>query len=71
MLYEFRVNIFDPQRGEEYPLVQHNFFGRTPKEAHQRFDAHVAVDNFLRAAVEKGMWRGMVLAVDYKMLRRR
>ena len=64
------MNIYEPMGvGEDYPVVQHNFFGRTKNEALHYFDSHMKTDAFLREGIEKGKYRGITLAIDHKMIR--
>ena len=48
------VRIYEPSVGEDYPVVEHRFFGRTRREAEGYYRAHLKADRFLRGCVEEG-----------------
>ena len=56
--YKLVVDIYEPEgAGTDYPILRHEFFGRTEKEAEGYFRAHLATDTFLRGCVQKRRWR--------------
>lgn len=70
-LFMYQVNIFEPlsKSGNEYPVVQHNFYGKDQQEALHYFHSHVKTDAFLREGMEKGKFRGIMLDLHYKMIK--
>lgn len=53
-----RVDIYE---NGLYPVVSHIFYGRTLREAHGYFHAHMRTDEFLRDAINKQEWNGIPL----------
>lgn len=54
MIYCVRVAIFE---NENYPVVVHEFYGKTPEEAHHYHEAHRKTDSFLRSCEDSEHWR--------------
>ena len=59
-MYVVRVDIFEAATGYRFPVVRHEFRGRTAAEAHGYHQAHLDADEFLRACEERGVYRGTV-----------
>lgn len=57
-LFAVRVDIFEPQNA--FPIVQHQFLGRSREEAEGYHDAHRASDRFLRQCEDKQLFDGKV-----------
>lgn len=53
-LHVLVIDIYEPSMGFDYPVVRHEFPGRTQAEAIGYFEAHVGTDEFLRACVYEG-----------------
>lgn len=52
------VDIFEPRSvGRDYPVVRHEFYGLTKKEAAGYYEAHLGTCSFLRACVNKARWK--------------
>lgn len=63
-LWKLVVDIFEPSVGFEYPVVRHEFYGRTKKEAEGYYQAHLTTDAFLRGCVEKKRWKRVQCETD-------
>ena len=59
-LYVVRVDILEAATGYRYPVVRHEFMGRSPQEAHGYHEAHRDSDEFLRQCEDRGAFRGSV-----------
>lgn len=60
-LYVIRVDIAEAATGYAYPVVRHEFIGRTRAEARRYLRSHLNADAFLRGCVERGSFaRGKV-----------
>lgn len=55
-----QVDIFE---NTLYPVVRHQFFGKTMHEAKSYFQAHMGTDSFLRDAVRTGYYKDMKVQV--------
>jgi hypothetical protein len=62
-LYVIRVDIREAATGYAYPIVTHEFKGRTREEAWGYHDAHRQADAFLRECEDKRLFRGNVQCV--------
>jgi hypothetical protein len=51
-----QVDIFEDTM---YPVVRHQFFGKTMREARAYYTAHMGTDSFLRDTVKTGYFKGM------------
>ena len=52
------VDIYEPAgAGRDYPVVRHEFFGKTKDEANGYFEAHLGTCRFLRDCVTKSRWK--------------
>lgn len=49
-----------------YPVVRHQFFGKTLSEARHYLQSHMETDSFMRDAVNTGYFKGMKVQVDIK-----
>jgi hypothetical protein len=56
-LHAYVVDIYEAAAGDKYPVVQHEFYGRTKDEATGYFQAHMGTDSFMRDCVEEGQWK--------------
>jgi len=56
LLWAVVHSIYEESIGDEYPVVQHTFMGRTRKEAVGYFRAHLKTDSFLRGCSERGQF---------------
>lgn len=56
-----QVDIFE---NTLYPVVRHQFFGKTMKEAKSYLTAHMGTDVFLKDAVNTGYFKGMKVQVN-------
>lgn len=59
-LYVIRVDIAESATGYAYPVVRHEFVGKTRAEARGYYQAHLGTDAFLRGCVESRRWDGVV-----------
>ncbi len=59
-LYVVRVDITEAATGYAYPVVRHEFYGRSPEEAWGYHDAHKGADQFLTGCEDSGSFRGSV-----------
>lgn len=55
-----QVDIFEDTL---YPVVRHQFFGKTMHEAKAYLQAHMGTDSFLREAVRTGYYKNMRVQV--------
>ena len=55
-----QVDIFE---NTLYPVVRHQFFGKTMHEAKSYFQAHMGTDVFMRSAVKTGYYKDMKVQV--------
>lgn len=53
------VDIFEPTVGRAYPVVRHEFYGRTKRECSGYFEAHIGTDAFLRECLDKSRWKNV------------
>ena len=60
-------SIFEEASAYAYPIVVHQFYGRTQEEAEGYFRAHKRTDEFLRGCDDKGKWK-MVTCKSVKQL---
>lgn len=52
------VDIYEPEgAGNDYPILRHEFYGKTKDEAEGYYDAHLQTDEFLRGCVQRSAWR--------------
>jgi len=58
-----QVDIFE---NTLYPVVRHQFFGKTMHEAKSYYQAHMGTDSFLREAIKTGYFKGMRVQVSIK-----
>jgi len=56
MLWAYTVDIYEALVGDDYPVVQHTFYGRTRAEALHYFQSHMVTDAFMRDCVNTGRW---------------
>ena len=56
MLVKLVVDIFEESVGLDYPVVRHEFYGRTKSEAIGYYRAHLKTDRFLDGCVRKKRW---------------
>jgi hypothetical protein len=60
MVFVIRVDIFEPAgAGADYPVVRHEFTGKTEREATGYLNAHLKTDSFLRACIARSDFRGL------------
>lgn len=55
-----QVDIFE---NTLYPVVRHQFFGKSLHEARSYFQAHMGTDTFLKSAIKTGYYKGMRVQV--------
>jgi hypothetical protein len=53
------VDIYEPSVGYDYPVVRHEFVGRTREEAQGYHDAHLHTCTFFRQCIEQGDFDGL------------
>lgn len=58
-LHVLTVDIYEAEVGDDYPVVVHQFLGRTREEALGYFEAHKKTDQFLMGCIEHGKWNGV------------
>lgn len=58
-----QVDIFE---NTLYPVVRHQFFGKTMHEAKSYLTAHMSTDSFLRDAVKTGYFKNMKVQVRFE-----
>lgn len=54
-LWVLRISIWE-ESTPDYPVVVHEFVGKTQEEAEGYFHSHLKTDTFLRGCWEKGRW---------------
>jgi hypothetical protein len=59
-LYVIRVDIYEAATDYAFPIVRHEFIGRSPAEARRYHAAHMQSDAFLRQCEQKGLFNGAV-----------
>lgn len=69
-LFRLIHRIYEPEgAGLGYPVVEHMFYGRTPKEAERYFWAHMRTDSFLRACEQGGRFGAIRCVHETRMER--
>lgn len=64
-LVKLIVDIYEPQgAGTDYPILRHEFFGKTRQEAWGYYQAHLGTDEFLRGCVERSRWKRVKCAAE-------
>ena len=53
-IHIYVVDIFEKQH--RFPIVRHEFRGKTQEEALHYFESHMAADDFLYDCFEKGLY---------------
>lgn len=53
-LWTLEHRIFEAAVGDAYPVIVHNFIGRTKEEAMGYYRAHLQADAFIRGCTETG-----------------
>ena len=57
MIWKLVVDIYEPAGvGWDYPVVRHEFFGKTQAEAEGYFNSHMKTDVFMRDCVTRQRW---------------
>lgn len=56
MLKAYVLDIYERSVGPEYPVVQHEFYGRSRAEARGYLQAHMTTDKFMSDCMLKGRW---------------
>lgn len=51
------VDIYESAAGDDFPVVRHQFYGKTRKEAKGYYEAHMKTDKFMKDCVEKKQWK--------------
>lgn len=59
-MYVVRIDILEEATHYAFPVVRHEFRGRTKDEAWHYHDAHKQADSFLRGCEDKGVFQGSV-----------
>ena len=59
-LYCVQVDITEAATGYRYPVVRHQFMGKTREEAWHYHQSHRATDKFMRECEDKGAFAGSV-----------
>jgi len=55
-MYVIRIDIYE---AKSYPIVRHEFRGKSQAEATRYFNAHMNTDSFLRECVKTGFYGNM------------
>jgi hypothetical protein len=54
------VDIYEPEgAGLDYPILRHEFYGKTREEAWGYYQAHLGTDEFLRDCVTARRWQSV------------
>lgn len=60
-LWAVTVDIFEPAgAGSHYPVVRHQFFGKTRAEATHYLESHLKTDVFLRDCMQSGGYKNIL-----------
>ena len=51
--------IFEQSVGENYPVVEHVFYGRTKAECEKYYQAHMKSDRFMRSCVQNNRFNSV------------
>lgn len=63
-LWVLVVDTYEHDGGNKFPIVTHQFRGKTKSEALGYYQAHLKTDEFLRGCVEKRRWRSVNCNAD-------
>lgn len=59
------VDIYEPKgAGTDYPILRHEFYGKTKAEAEGYFRAHLGTDSFLRGCTQKRHYKSIECFAD-------
>jgi len=64
-------SIYEQDVGDDYPVVRHSFYGKTPAEALHYYESHLKTDSFLRGCQTKGRWNQVVCKTEITLERLR
>jgi len=60
----FVAATYERSVGNDYPVVEHRFYGRTREDAHGYYRAHLKTDAFLAGCVERQRWSAVRCTVQ-------
>ena len=64
------VDIYEPEgAGNDYPILRHEFYGKTQQEAEGYYEAHLGTDEFLRGCVQRNRWHAVRCHADMYWVR--
>lgn len=58
-LHVLVVDIYEPTVGFDYPVVRHEFVGKTREEARGYYNAHLGTCTFFSACIQTGDFDGL------------
>lgn len=57
-------SIYEKSVGNDYPVVRHVFYGKTPEEAQHYYESHLKTDSFLRGCETRGRWNSVACRTE-------